>query len=131
MSYLNISHIGLINFFFLKTSTRKIQSFILFKILNFSFLKISSYITSLTINKLKLKNYIKLKKKKKTSWHVWSALRLLLLLLLLFHSINWFGLTYSFHSFSRIQSIRIYHLSRTVIECYFLQTMVNVDFVLS
>ena len=65
MSYLNISHIGLINFFFLKTSTRKIQSFILFKILNFSFLKISSYVTSLTINKLKLKNYIKLKKKKK------------------------------------------------------------------
>ena len=66
MSYLNISPIGLIIFFFLlKTSTRKIQSFILFKILNFSFLKISSYVTSLTINKLKLKNYIKLKKKKK------------------------------------------------------------------
>ena len=64
MPYLNISHIGLINFFFLKTSTHKIQSFILFKILNFSFLKISSYVTSLTINKLKLKNYIKLKKKK-------------------------------------------------------------------
>ena len=110
MPYLNISHKGLINFFFLKTSTHKIQSFILFKILNFSFLKISSYVTSLTINKLKLKNYIKLKKKKKNHvTRVECVMRLLLLLLLLFHSINWFGLTYSFHSFSRIQSIRIYH----------------------
>ena len=129
MPYLNISHIGLIIFFFLKTSTHKIQSFIPFQILNFSFLKISSYVTSLTINKLKLKNYIKLKKKNLMTRA--ECVMRLLLLLLLFYSINWFGLTYWFHSFSRIQSIRIYHLSRTVIECYFLQSMVNVDFVLS
>ena len=48
-----------------------------FQILNFSFLKILSCVTLLTIDKFKLKNYIKVKK---NSLHVWSALLLLLLL---------------------------------------------------
>ena len=45
-----------------------------FQILNFSFLKISLCVTSLTIDKFKLKNYIKLKKKtkKKTSLRGYS-----------------------------------------------------------
>ena len=42
--------------------------------INFSFLKISSGVTSLIIDKFKLKNYIKLKiNKKRASSYLWSA----------------------------------------------------------
>ena len=48
------------------------QQITYFQILNFSFLKIHSSVTSLIIDKFKLKNYIKLKikiKNKKNSSH--------------------------------------------------------------